>query len=270
VKEKNMDSIYLIAPDVTVLSHAEPVPGKGFLPIHSYLLSGRQPVLVDTGAVRERDAFMAQLEEAIDPADLAWIVLTHPDTDHAGALPLVLEKAPKAKLVLNWISTGKLSASMIPPMPRIRWVNAGESLAAGDRVLHFLRPPMYDCPSTVALFDSKSRALFSSDAFGAFVPEMTRTFGEQDEAAVLEGMSTFCRANSPWLADVRPDRYEAALKSISDLEPSWLLSGHLPAVETANVGRIISRSASFPVEGRVSLPNQQVLDAVLASAGRAA
>ena len=171
-----MNGTYRIAPDVTVLSHAEPVPGKGFLPIQSYLLSGKQPVLVDTGAVRTRDEFMAQLEQVIDPADIAWIVLTHPDTDHAGALPLVLEKAPKARLVVNWISTGKLSASMVPPMPRIRWVNAGESLAAGDRVLHFLRPPMYDCPSTSALFDSKSRALFTSDAFGAFVPEMTRTF----------------------------------------------------------------------------------------------
>jgi len=270
VKEKTMDSTYRIAPDVTVLSHAEPVPGRGFLPIYSYLLTGKQPVLVDTGTVRTRDEFMAQLESVMDPADLAWIVLTHADTDHTGALPLVLEKAPKAKLVLNWISTGKLSASMVPPMPRIRWVNAGESLAAGDRVLHVLRPPMYDCPSTVALFDSKSRALFSSDAFGAFVPEMARVFGERDEAALLEGMSTFCRANSPWLADVRPDRYEAALKSLADLEPSWILSGHFPAVEAANVGRIISRAASFPVEGRVPSPTQQVLDAVLASAGRAA
>jgi len=265
-----MDSIYRIAPDVTVLGHAEPVPGKGFLPIHSYLLSGKQPVLVDTGAVRTRDEFMLQLEQVIDPADIAWIVLTHPDTDHAGALPLVLERAPKARLVLNWISTGKLSSSIVPPMNRIRWVNAGESLAAGDRILHFLRPPRYDCPSTVALFASKSRARVWSDAFGAFVPELTRTFGEQDEAAALEGMSVFCRGNSPWLADVRPDRYEAALKAIADVEPAWLLPGHFPAVEAANLGRIISRAASFPVEGRIPLPSQQVLDAVLAGAGRAA
>ena len=265
-----MDSTYRIAPDVTVLSHPEPVPGKGFLPIHSYLLSGKQPVLVDTGAVRTRDEFMAQLEQVIDPADIAWIVLTHPDTDHAGALPLVLEKAPKARLVLNWISTGKLSASMEPPMPRIRWVNTGESLAVGDRVLHFLRPPMYDCPSTVALFDSKSRALFTSDAFGAFVPEMTPTFREADEGAAFEGMSTFCRGNSPWLADVRPDQYEAALKSLADLEPSWLLSGHFSAVEVADVGCVLSRAVSFPVGGWVSFPSQQALDAVLASVGRAA
>ena len=121
-----MNTTDRIASDITVLRQAEPVPGKGFLPIHSYLLSGTQPVLIDTGTVRGREEFLAMLEGVIDPADLAWIVLTHPDTDHAGALTPLLERAPKARLVVNWISTGKLSASMVPPLPRLRWINAGE------------------------------------------------------------------------------------------------------------------------------------------------
>ncbi len=265
-----MDSSFRIQPDLHVLAHHAPVPGRGFLPILAFLLTGRQPVLVDTGAERFKDDFLRNLESLIDPRDLAWIVLTHPDTDHAGALVDLLQRAPNARLVVNWISTGKLTASMEPPMGRLTWVNPGESLAAGDRVLHFLRAPMYDCPSTVSVFDSKSRALFTSDAFGAFVAGPAGRFSELDETAALEGMSQFCRANSPWLADTRPDRYEKALKAHADLEPSWLLSGHLPPVEAANVGRVISRAASFPVEGRVAMPTQQALESALASAGRAA
>ncbi len=262
---------YRIAEDVDVISYAHPVPGVGFLPIRSYLIGGRQPVLIDTGAVAGARGFLEALESLVDPADLAWIVLSHPDTDHAGALPALLEKAPRAKIVLNWTSTGKLSAVIEPPLPRIRWVNAGESFAAGDRVLHFLRAPMYDCPSTVAVFDSKSRALFSSDAFGGFVQEMTETFSEQNAPeAALEGMSFFCRANSPWLSDVRPDRYAAGLKTYADLEPSWLLSGHFPAVNAASVRTVIARAAKFPDEGRVPLPGQQALDAALAGLGQAA
>lgn len=260
-----------IAEDVHAISYAHPVPGEGFLPIRSYLILGRQPVLIDTGAVAGARGFLEALESLVDPADLGWIVLSHPDTDHTGALTALLEKAPKAKLVLNWTSTGKLSAVIQPPLPRIRWVNAGESFAAGERVLHFLRAPMYDCPSTVAVFDSKSRALFSSDAFGGFIQEVTETFSEQKAPeTALEGMSHFCRANSPWLSDVRPERYAAALKTYSDLEPSWLLSGHFPAVEAPNVGTIIARAAKFPDEGRVQLPGQQALDAALASLGQAA
>jgi glyoxylase-like metal-dependent hydrolase (beta-lactamase superfamily II) len=265
-----MDSNFRIGPDLHVLAHHAPVPGRGFLPILAYLLKGRQPVLIDTGAECFKAEFLKDLESLIDPKDLAWIVLTHPDSDHAGALAELLQRAPNARLAVNWISTGKLTATMDPPMGRITWVNPGESLAAGDRVLHFLRAPMYDCPSTVSILDSKSRALFTSDAFGAFVPAPASRFSELPEGAALEGMSQFCRANSPWLADTRPDRYEKALEGHADLEPSWLLSGHLPPVEAANVVRVISRAASFPVEGRVAMLTQQALEAALASAGRAA
>ncbi len=262
---------FRVAQEIEVISYAHPVPGAGYLPVRSYLIRGRQPVLIDTGAVAAVREFLTALEGLIDPADLAWIVLTHPDADHAGALPALMEKAPKAKLVLNWVSTGKLSASGEPPLARIRWVNAGESLALKDRVLHFLRPPMYDCPSTVAVFDSRSRVLFSSDAFGAFVPEPTDAFQEQKSPeAVLDGMSFFCRASSPWLADTRPDRYQAALKGFADLEPAWLLGGHLPAVEAGDIGKVFARAASFPHEGRAPLPGQQALEAALAAMGQAA
>lgn len=255
--------------EIAVLTQAAPVPGRGFLPIASYVLLGRQPVLVDTGAARGRDGFLAALESVVDPADLAWIVLTHADDDHSGALEALLTRAPNARLVLNWIATGKLSASFDPPMPRVTWVNPGEALAAGDRVLHALRAPMYDDPSTTTFFDSKSRALFTSDAFGAFVPRVAGTLPELDEKEAFDGMSAFCRGNSPWLADTRPDRYAASLKAYADLEISWLLSGHLPAVPAPAVDRVIARAASFPLEGRVHAPNQQALLAALAHAAAA-
>ncbi len=258
-----------LQPDLVVLTQAAPVPGRGFLPIQSYLLLGPQPVLVDAGAVRGRRGFLAALESVLDPEDLAWIVVTHADEDHTGALEPLLARAPKARLAMNWITTGKLSASFDPPMPRVTWVNPGEALAVGDRVLHALRPPMYDCPSTTTFFDSRSRALFTSDAFGAFVPRMADTFGDLDEKSVFEGMSVFCRANSPWIADVRPDRYEASLKAYADLGISWLLSAHLPPIPAPAAERVIARAASFPLEGRVAAPGQQALLAALAHAAAA-
>lgn len=261
---------YRIQEDVFVIPQEETVPGYGILPVLSYVLLGREPILFDTGMVRTREEFLSKLERVIDPAALAWIVLSHPDADHAGALPQLLERAPSARLVLNMVSTGKLSGSLEPPMPRVRWMNAGESLVLPDRVLHFVRPPMYDCPSTVTVFDSKSGVLLASDAYGAFVPSAAERFAELPEAAALDGMSTFCRANSPWLADVRPDRYAQALRAHAALQPTWVLPAHLPAVKGAEFRRVLARAAGLPNEGRLPLPGQAALDAALASASRAA
>ncbi|MFN7989743.1 MAG: MBL fold metallo-hydrolase [Thermoanaerobaculia bacterium] len=261
-----MDATLRTSPDVAVIRGAEPVPGLGVLPVRSFVLLGREPVLVDTGVARESEAFVAALETVLDPADLRWIVVTHADADHAGALPALLGRAPKARVVLNQISTGKLSGTVALPMPRVTWVNAGQALDAGDRVLRFLRPPMYDCPSTVALFDERTRVLFASDAFGAIVPSDVPTFDDAHESSCLEGMSFFCRANSPWLSDVRPERYEASLREVASLGASWLLSSHLPAVPAAKVGRVLARAAKLPAEGPVALASQDALDAALARA----
>ena len=46
----NTTATHRLHPDLVVLTQAAPVPGRGFLPIASYLLLGKQPVLVDTGA----------------------------------------------------------------------------------------------------------------------------------------------------------------------------------------------------------------------------
>lgn len=259
-----------ITDEILALAHFEPIPGRGFFPIQAYLVLGKEPVLVDMGAVRYGEPFLASLEAAIDPADLSAIVLTHPDADHFGPLPRLLERAPRAKLVLNWISTGKLSASIVPPLPRLLWRNPGETFAVGGRSFQVLRPPMYDCPSTIALFELRSRALFTSDAFGAFVPEVTHYLSEQPTDLALEGMSHFCRANSPWLSEVRPEGYHAALKELAALSPAWLLSAHLPPASEREVPALLARAACFPQEGRPPLPGQQVLDAVLASLGKAA
>lgn len=261
-----MDATFRIRPDVAVIRSAEPVPGIGFLPVRSFLLLGAEPVLLDTGTGHGSDAFVAALESLIDPRDLRWIVVSHADGDHAGGLDSVLRRAPKARVVLNQVSTGKLSSTHTIPMPRVTWVNAGEGLDVGDRVLRFFRPPMYDCPSTVAVFDEKSRIVFASDAFGAVVPVDTPMLDDARESDGLDGMSWFCRANSPWLLDVRADRYAESLRSVAALEPSWLLPSHLPAVPAAKVGRVLARAAALPSEGPVALATQRELEAALARA----
>ena len=87
-----MITTYKAAPDIDVLTSSFPIPGFGLVPINAFVLHGPEPVLVDTGAVVEREEFMTALRSVIDPADLKWIWLTHTDFDHIGALPQLLDE----------------------------------------------------------------------------------------------------------------------------------------------------------------------------------
>lgn len=48
----------------------------------------------------------------------------------------------------------------------------------GDRSLQAFKPPLLDSPATVGFYDDQSGACFSSDCFGAPVPNLTTAVGE--------------------------------------------------------------------------------------------
>jgi glyoxylase-like metal-dependent hydrolase (beta-lactamase superfamily II) len=75
----------------------------------------------------------------IDPADLRWIWITHMDFDHIGNLAAVLELAPQARVVTNYLGMGKMGLIGLP-QDRAWLLNPGQSLDVGDRRLHALRP----------------------------------------------------------------------------------------------------------------------------------
>ena len=77
---------YRIGSDVTVLNDHFEIPGIGFLAINAFVLHAREPVVIDPGlGLPDRD-FLNELGSVVDPADVRWIWLTHPDRDHTGGL----------------------------------------------------------------------------------------------------------------------------------------------------------------------------------------
>ncbi|MDP9391180.1 MAG: MBL fold metallo-hydrolase, partial [Actinomycetota bacterium] len=90
-------------PGVTVLSDPQEIPGIGWLPVHAFVLSAAEPVVVDTGVSLADRRFVEDLGSVLDPADVRWIWLTHPDRDHTGGLVDLLAAAPRAKLVTTFL-----------------------------------------------------------------------------------------------------------------------------------------------------------------------
>ncbi len=217
-----------VAPDVDALTLHLPVPGLGLIPVNSFLIRSAEPVLVDTGIVAFGDAWFGTLRDLIDPEQLRWIWLTHADPDHTGCLDHVLAAAPKAQVVTTFLGMAKLGLRAPVPPERIRLLNPGQVLEAGDRRLRCLKPPSYDAPETTSLFDESTRTYVSADSFGAV---LDRPYGRAEEmppSALREGMVAWGGIDAPWLTRAAPETVDGDLERILALAPDAVLSSHLP------------------------------------------
>lgn len=216
-----------ITDDWTVLPSWLPVPGMGALPINSFLLKGKQPVLVDTGLGALGDRFIEELEKEIDPEDLRWIWLSHMDADHIGNLGRVLERAPDAKVVTNFLGMGKMNLAGLD-VSRVHLMDPGTVLEVGERRLVPVRPPYYDAPETIGFFDQGERVFFAADSFGALLPEPVDEIDEVKDEMLRDGLVGWSSIDAPWLTVVDRDVLGRTLAAIERLDPDFVLSGHLP------------------------------------------
>ncbi|MCJ1681496.1 MBL fold metallo-hydrolase [Streptomyces sp. APSN-46.1] len=237
---------YAIGPELHALPSELPIPDLGLQPVNAYLLRGEQPMLVDTGMPVDRDAFEEALWSLVDPADLRWIAITHDDRDHTGSLARILDRAPGAKVVTNGISLTRLSEEFEIPRERVVTVNPGSRISIGDRTLSFHRPPTFDSPGTLALFDHEAGTLFSSDSFGTVIPETVQHFGDADVKEFFEGFDVLNRAIAPWTALVDAEKFLRTVRAVSSLSPARLLSAHGPTVEGRMVTSLMEAMARIP------------------------
>lgn len=253
-----------IEPDLAVLPSWLTVPGAGRLPVNSAVLRARQPVLVDTGLAAVRDGFLAALEEVIDPSDLRWIWITHTDADHVGNLPQVLERAPQARVVTNFIGMAKMGLLGLPT-DRVLLLNPGQTLDLGDRELVALRPPVYDAPETMGAFDRSSRTLFSADSFGALLDQPVDDAGDIKEEELRAGLLAWSGVDAPWLSNIDPSRFARSLDSVRDLGVERVVSAHLPPAH-GMMDRILKHLVEAPGRDPFVGPDQAAFEALLAGA----
>lgn len=228
-----MDAITVFEPvaqpgDITLLPTYCPIPGLGLLPMHSLLIRGPEPTLIDTGPGPSSGAFVERLSSLIDLSDLRWVWITHADPDHVGALGAILERAPAARVVSSFLGLGKLGLLGLVPPERGRLIEPGQRLDIGDRELVALRPPIYDAPETLAAFDARTRALFSADAFGALLESPVEHAGEVAPAALRRGLLRWAQIDAPWLGLLPQRTLAQALSEVVRLDPSVVYGAHLP------------------------------------------
>jgi flavorubredoxin len=255
-----------VAPDVVALSASIPGPGGMILPVNAYCVLGQEPTLVDTGLSPLGVEFRDALWSLVEPSDLRWIVVTHDDRDHTGSLKSILDQAPHATVVTNFISMVKIGEDWPLPMDRLRLVNAGDRVDIGDDLLDAFRPPTYDSPGTLAFHALRRGTCFSSDCLGAFVPDTVDLGASAEDLPADDytaGVAVFASALSPWMHDIATDRWHATLSDLRKREVTTLLSTHgLPIRE--RLDPLLDAAAGLPTGPAFVPPAQEFVESVLA------
>jgi flavorubredoxin len=191
----------------------------------------------------------------VDLKDLRGVFLTHEEPDHAGNLLTVLEAAPNARLITNYVTVTRLLESTSIPLDRVVVVNPGQRLPGTEGDLVVIRPPVYDAPGTIGLYDADTGALFTADAFGTYLPELVEDLWDVGESEALAGLVDFNRVNHPWVAVADPARFRQALDGLRRLEPSLLLSSH-GVLARGRIDELFEAMARLPTMEPLDPPDQ--------------
>jgi flavorubredoxin len=248
---------------VTTITSSFPIPGLGYVPINAFVLRGKEPILVDTGAVIEHEAFMSALRSVIDPAELRWLWLTHTDPDHIGCLRQLLSENPKIRLVTTFLGVGIMGLSSPLPLDRVHFLNPGERLTLSDRTLTAFKPPSFDNPATTGFFDDKTRVLFSSDCFGALLADPPENAADLSEKELRDGQIFWATVDAPWLHKADKNVLATEFQTIRRMEPSMILSSHLPAADARMTDRLLAALADARTAAPFVGPNQAALEQML-------
>jgi flavorubredoxin len=254
---------YRVAPDTYVIPELVPGPPGTYVAINSMVITGAEPVIVDTGNELSRREWMDAAFSIVDPADVRWIFLSHDDHDHIGNLPAVLEAAPNATLVTNWFTVERTVRAMQLPLSRMRWINPGESWGAGDRTLTAVRPPIFDSPTTRGLFDSKTGVYWAVDSFASLIHDDVAETDDVPYELWRDSFTFFAQQVSPWVELTDPPKFAATVDAIARLDASVIAGGHMAALRGPRLGEAIGMLRTLPSQPMIPSPGQADLDALL-------
>jgi glyoxylase-like metal-dependent hydrolase (beta-lactamase superfamily II) len=160
-----------------------------------YLVTGAEPVLVETGSQTSVPALLAALADlGVGADDLAGIAVTHIHLDHAGGVGDVADAFPNATVYVHEKGARHLadptrlvdSAAQVygdlldtlygrldpTPSERIHVLEDGETIAVSPtRTLTTVDSPGH-AKHHLALHDSESGLLFAGDAVGVRLPDV--------------------------------------------------------------------------------------------------
>jgi flavorubredoxin len=256
-----------IAEDTFVIHQVQEALGEPlFVYLNSMVIRGQEPVIIDTGTPANRTQWLNDVFALVEPEDVRWVFLSHDDVDHSGNLDEVMTACPNAQLVCNWAMIERHSNCFNFPLERCRWIMDGDSLDIGDRTLQAVRPPVFDSPTTRGVFDPKTGVYWAVDTFATPLPDPHAGVADLDPEMWEQGMWLFAvGAVSPWLTMLDSEKYGRYVDRSQGLDITTIAACHTPVIEGPFIERAFARVRQFPTLEAPALPDQSVLDEIVAA-----
>ncbi len=157
---------------------------------NAYIVKGgEKTALVDTVNPGFEKEFEEKINSITRVEEIDYIIMNHAEPDHAGAIPYILKKNKKAKLITTEKGSKMASIFYNVPNKRIKVVKDGESVTLGNKTLRFIEAPFLHWPETMFTYLFEDKILFPCDFFGShtafgfydieeIIPFAKRYFGE--------------------------------------------------------------------------------------------
>lgn len=135
---------------------------------NAYLIKTDEGVIiVDTVKKEFQEDFFRHIEALCLYEEIVYIIVHHIEPDHSGALPKLIQKAPKAKVFLSPQATTMLKALTHTEEINMETIWTNKQLKLGTKTISFLTTPYLHWPETMSSYVHEDKLLFSGDVFGS-------------------------------------------------------------------------------------------------------
>jgi flavorubredoxin len=133
---------------------------------NSYLIKDEKTALIDTVKEPFTAEFISRVKSQVDLKNIDYIIVSHTEPDHTGALSELLRHACNAKIIASKAG-GHLLKNILNVPFNLTTVDECPDIDLGTCRLKFFPAPYLHWPDTVFTYLDKEKILFTCDAFGA-------------------------------------------------------------------------------------------------------
>ncbi|MEE8431845.1 MAG: anaerobic nitric oxide reductase flavorubredoxin [Candidatus Desulfatibia sp.] len=132
---------------------------------NSYLIKEDKIALFDTVWAPFSKEFVSNLAKEIDLSKIDFIIASHAEIDHSGALPELMRHIPNTPIYCTKNGVKSLQGHYHQDW-NFNVVKTGDRLSLGQKELVFIEAPMLHWPDSMFCYLTEDNILFSNDAFG--------------------------------------------------------------------------------------------------------